>query len=477
MSGLVDYGIVDPNQTNALARGYDAAVDRRVQREEQQTKLDQLKSDRQLMVQFQEQLKAAGKDPDLGKVFDALIATGRPDYVMSGIEGKQRLKAQMDFELTGRNLYPELFGGAAAAPPPAAPGAPFAPQAPAVPTPGGGEGALAAPALGTGMYGTGVMAPAAPTNALAPAAPAPTNALAKTPEQLRREIMFFSQSTDPRAKAMAGVLTSQLTEITKPYVVGGNLVTGAGQTLFAASPTTPSKVAEYQYAKTREGGGYQGTYQQFIEDQARAGRAEGARVYIPPQPKAEQEKRGELLVKQYGAVSDQAGIALKTLPAIQNNLKILENGFNTGFGTEAQAAGAKVLGALGVKDAEKYATNAQIFNANATQAVLQRQLEQKGPQTESDAQRIKETGAQLGNTAGGNKFMLTVAQEQLKRDVEQRNFYDKWWKANKTYDGAEDAWYEGDGGKSLFDRPALKDFGKQADKRKPLGEIFKPPKG
>jgi hypothetical protein len=203
-----------------------------------------------------------------------------------------------------------------------------------------------------------------------------------------------------------------------------------------------------------------------------AGRPEGAKIYIPPQASEEQKARGGMLVKQYGAVSDQAGIALKTIPAIQDNLKILENGFNTGFGTEAQAAGAKVLGALGVKDAEKYATNSQIFNANATQAVLQRQLEQKGPQTESDAQRIKETGAQLGNTAAANKFMLTVAQEQLKRDIEQRNFYDKWWKANKTYDGAEDAWYAGDGGKSLFDRPALKDVGKQADKRKPLDQIF-----
>lgn len=469
MSGLVDYGIVDPNQTNALARGYDAAVDRRVQREEQQTKLDQLKSDRQLMVQFQEQLKAAGKDPDLGKVFDALIATGRPDYVMSGIEGKQRLKAQIDFERTGRDLYPELFGGAA--PPPAAPGAPFAPRAPAIPTPGGGEGPLAAPALGTGMYGTGVPTPTAPTNALAPTAPAPTNALAKTPEQLRREIMFFSQSTDPRAKAMAGVLTSQLTEMTKPYVVGGNLVTGAGQTLFAASPTTPSKVAEYQYAKTPEGGGYQGTYQQFIEDQTRAGRATTT-VNLPPQQGEEQKARGKMLVDQYNKISDQAGVAIKTIPSIQSNLAILDKGFDTGFGTETQAAGAKVLGALGVKDAEKYATNAQTFSANATQAILQKQLEQKGPQTESDAQRITQIGAQLGNTKEANKILLTVAQEQLKRDVEQRNFYDKWWKANKTYDGAEDAWYEGDGGKSLFDRPALKDFGKQADKRKPLDQIF-----
>ena len=193
-------------------------------------------------------------------------------------------------------------------------------------------------------------------------------------------------------------------------------------------------------------------------DIAQAGRPEGARVYLPPQPKAEQEARGALLVKQYGAVSDQAGIATKTLPAIQSNLKILDAGFDTGFTVDTQAAAASVLGALGVKDAQKYATNAQLFTANATQAVLQRQLEQKGPQTESDAQRITQIGAQRGNTAEANRILLTVAQEQLKRDIEQRNFYDKWWKANKTYDGAEDAWYEGEGGKSLFDRPALRKY-------------------
>jgi hypothetical protein len=42
--------------------------------------------------------------------------------------------------------------------------------------------------------------------------------------------------------------------------------------------------------------------------------------------------------------------------------------------------------------------------------------------------------------------------------MEQRNFYDKWWQKNKTYDGAEDAWFSGEGGKSLFDRPALKTY-------------------
>lgn len=212
-------------------------------------------------------------------------------------------------------------------------------------------------------------------------------------------------------------------------------------------------------------------------DIAQAGRPEGARVYLPPQQGEEQKARGKMLVDQYGAISDKAGAAMKTIPFIQSNLKILNDGFNTGFSTEAQAAGAKVLAALGVQDAEKYATNAQVFSANASEAVLLKQLAQKGTQTAADAQRIEQTGAQLGNTAEGNRFILTVAQEQLKLDVEQRNFYDKWWKTNKTYDGAEDAWYAGEGGKSLFDRPALKEFGKQADKREPLDKIFAKPKG
>jgi hypothetical protein len=90
---------------------------------------------------------------------------------------------------------------------------------------------------------------------------------------------------------------------------------------------------------------------------------------------------------------------------------------------------------------------------------LQKQLEQKGPQTEADAQRITQTGAQLGNTAAANKFLLTVALEQIRRDVEQAEFYRKWFTKNKTYDGAEDAWLSGEGGKSLFARPSLRSYG------------------
>jgi hypothetical protein len=177
------------------------------------------------------------------------------------------------------------------------------------------------------------------------------------------------------------------------------------------------------------------------------------------QEKAEAGERGKMLVNQYGDISKAAGLAARTLPSIEANLNLLNKGFDTGFGKETVAAGASVLAALGVKDAEKFATDTQKFQSNAITAVLQKQLEQKGPQTESDARRIEQIGAQLGKTKSANEFILSMAREQLRRDVDQRNFYDRWYKTNKTYDGAEDAWFSGEGGKSLFDRPALKKYG------------------
>jgi hypothetical protein len=176
------------------------------------------------------------------------------------------------------------------------------------------------------------------------------------------------------------------------------------------------------------------------------------------QERAELAARGQMLVDAFKDINNSAKVAARTLPALEANLATLDKGFKTGFGTEAQTAAASVLAALGVEKAKDFATNSQTFLANASQAVLQRQLEQKGPQTEADAQRITQTGAQLGNTPEANRFLLDVAREQLKRDVEQRDFYSRWFTKNKTYDGAEDAWFTGEGSKSLFERPALKKY-------------------
>ncbi len=178
------------------------------------------------------------------------------------------------------------------------------------------------------------------------------------------------------------------------------------------------------------------------------------------QEKAEAGEFGKLLVGQFDAISKQASVAARTLPSIEANLATLNKGLDTGFGTDAKAAGARVLGALGVKDAEKFATDTQTFQSNAISAVLQKQLEQKGPQTESDARRIEQIGVELGKTKGANRFILDLAKEQLNRDIEQRNFYTEWKKGpgKGSFNGAEDAWFAGEGGKSLFDRPALKKY-------------------
>jgi hypothetical protein len=215
------------------------------------------------------------------------------------------------------------------------------------------------------------------------------------------------------------------------------------------APTTDIK--NFQYGLTNP------AFAANLVNLKRAG-ASTSQVYLPPQPKAEQEARGKFLVDDYKTISTTARNAAKTLPAIDTNISLLDKGFKTGFTAETQAGAASILGALGIPDAKDFATNAQLFRAKTNDIVLQKQLEQKGVQTAADADRITSTGAQLGNTPEANRFLLDVAKAQLKRDIDQRNFYDKWWEKNKTYDGAENAWYASEGDKSLFERPELKKY-------------------
>jgi hypothetical protein len=254
---------------------------------------------------------------------------------------------------------------------------------------------------------------------------------------------------------LADVVKGQIQEAAKSYVVGGRLVTGAGKELYAAPDkpaAPPTSVAEFERAQTDP------EFARFLSQ--RDANRRPVTTITNVQEKAEAGEFGKLLVGQFDAISKQASVAARTLPSIEANLATLNKGLDTGFGTDAKAAGARVLAALGVKDAEKFATDTQTFQSNAISAVLQKQLEQKGPQTESDARRIEQIGVELGKTKGANRFILDLAKEQLNRDIEQRNFYTEWKKGpgKGSFNGAEDAWFAGEGGKSLFDRPALKKY-------------------
>ena len=202
--------------------------------------------------------------------------------------------------------------------------------------------------------------------------------------------------------------------------------------------------------------------------------------YGPPAPPlsivntqegAEAKAYGQLLIDNYKNISTTADTALKTKASIQTNLNILNSGFKTGFGTDAKAAAASVLAALGMKDAEKFAGDAQTFNAQVNQLVLQTQIAQKGPQTEADARRITATSAQLGNEVEANKFILRVALAQANKDIAKRDFYRKWRSEKGTFKGVEDAWFEGEGGNSLFDRPELKEYTRLSSAEKTIQQI------
>ena len=281
-----------------------------------------------------------------------------------------------------------------------------------------------------------------------------------TPEQADRtvqELLKLPPQNRAQILAQSGASVAEL----RPQVVapGGALVQD-GKAVYTA-PAAPTQLAKLQseLAALPPGDPRIPQYNALIRKEITP--AAGTTVTMVSE-RAEQGARGKMLVDQYGDISKAAGLAARTLPSIEANLSALNKGFDTGFGKETVAAGASVLAALGVKDAEKFATDTQKFQSNAINGVLQKQLEQKGPQTESDARRIEQIGAQLSKTKDANAFILATAKEQLKRDVEQRNFYDRWYKANKTYDGAEDAWFNGEGGKSLFDRPNLKKYGVSA---------------
>jgi hypothetical protein len=402
-----------------------------------QMQLDQMRRDDDTMKQIQAKSVEHGGPADINVIANAYMNSGNPKFVEFGVNLRQRLDDRAQFaKIMG------MGGGA--------------PAAPALEVSSNRVNELnAAP----GVEVFKVNERPAPVNNLAPTA-APTaapsvNALAAPPAgpdvaMLRQKRDMFLSMGTAQGNAAARTMDAEIALASRqqPETIREMQAFGI--------PITPEGFKTYQDAKRQDRLLTPEELKQKLLLVA-AGRAPGTNITMVSE-RAEQGARGKMLVDQYGDISKAAGLAARTLPAIESNLSALNKGFDTGFGKETVAAGASVLAALGVKDAEKFATDTQKFQSNAIGAVLQKQLEQKGPQTESDAKRIEQIGAQLGKTKNANEFILATAREQLKRDVDQRNFYDRWYKTNKTYDGAEDSWFNGEGGKSLFDRPALKKY-------------------
>jgi len=201
-------------------------------------------------------------------------------------------------------------------------------------------------------------------------------------------------------------------------------------------------------------------YSADVERQKKDLRPVGTTVNLSPGERQTEIKRADELADEAKAVREGDRLARATLPSMQVMRSLLDKGLETGLGTWSKELAARVMGdVFGVKNAQEFAGNVQTFRAQSMQQVLNKQLLQKGPQTEADARRMEQTFAQLGNTTEANKFLVDMATAQFKRDQDQHNFYQKWFRDNKTYEGAEQAWLAGEGGKSIFERPELKKYG------------------
>jgi hypothetical protein len=269
----MSYRGVEVPQQNALA---DYAAIQQIQSGQRQAEVAQMQMQRMrqtdaVLEQVRQVAMKNGGPGDLNEIARAYM--GAPDLEMQkfGAGLLEKLRERAEFNEFGKKNYPDLFGAA-----PAAAAAPVNAMAPA---------AAAAP--------VNAMAPAAaPDAAVAPvnamAAPARAQQLSpsgKTRQQL--EGLIYMAQGNPLYKGMAETAKLELNEMIKPPVYhnvpGVGLVNPITKEVLVPSKATPaappSMVAEYNFAKTTDGGGFKGSFQDFVTARAAAGRA-------PVQPRA-----------------------------------------------------------------------------------------------------------------------------------------------------------------------------------------------
>ena len=237
----MSYRGVEMPQQNMLA---DYAAIQQIQGSQRQgevaqMQLEQMRRDQAALSKMQAAITAKGGPSDLNVAAEEMINSGIPEYFKQGLVIKQTLDKQSRFA--------KLLGGTGGA-------APAAPASEAYP--GYNES--------IGM-----------TNALAPAPAAPVNAM----DDMRRRINEAYMIGTPEALAFAKAGEDQLKPMTvspsaSVFQGGKSVFTAPAAPVAPAAP--PSMVAEYNFAKTKEGGGFKGDYQQFVTARAAAGRAPAA---------------------------------------------------------------------------------------------------------------------------------------------------------------------------------------------------------
>jgi hypothetical protein len=129
------------------------------------------------------------------------------------------------------------------------------------------------------------------------------------------------------------------------------------------------------------------------------------------------------LDKSYTPTQEAGAVASSMLNNIQVARAGLSMAGNSGWSKDTQVKVARVIGALGVPQAEEVATGAQIFQQATSTRLWEVLNAAKGPQTEGDADRARQTFARIENTPKANQFIMDMMQAIAERDKIKAAWY------------------------------------------------------
>jgi len=159
----------------------------------------------------------------------------------------------------------------------------------------------------------------------------------------------------------------------------------------------------------------------------------------------EQKQWSKSLVSNYEGIRDTATSSQTSLYSLQGAERVLDNlkpgetlpmGLKRAVGNIAQWVG------LDPDSVVQNFTESQQFSGLMGNMVLEKLAQQKGPQTDKDAERIMETVATLGNTPEAQRYLIKVAKQLAQRDIQKFQFYRQFRRQHGTLEGAEDDWFD-----------------------------------
>jgi len=145
---------------------------------------------------------------------------------------------------------------------------------------------------------------------------------------------------------------------------------------------------------------------------------------IDTRAKSQQGINDDFMKSSYRPTIDAGSNASSTIAQLDALEKLA---LKTGWGSSVQASAARILNGLGLRlapdAAKQYAAKAETFYAIVGQQNWQLLAEQKGPQTEGDAQRAAKVFSQLTNTEEANRFIRDLARANALVRIEKAKFY------------------------------------------------------